>query len=799
MRCRLDFEIMIKAMNSLDKFFLRAIKLCLYAVVFAPLLFSADYFFPLIFPKIIFIRLLVELMLVLYIPLAARQPQFRPRWNLFYAAGLIFVVIVFASAIAGIDFNFSFWGNYERMDGIFTWLHFWALVVIAASVLKSRAEWSKVLAFSVLAAILVSVYGFAQKAGAGFVYDSGAGRISSTIGNPGFLAGYLLFNIGFGLLIFFDRQANKSLTFTQGIPEKVRDKILRFGSLLVLPVLLGSFLFSATRGAALGVLAGLMAFAVLIVSSRRTGVSFKKSLAAALALIVLMAAIFLFRNSSLIQNNNTLGRLTSFSLSDSTAQTRLIAWKISLNQLRDDFWLGVGPQKYDYVFNKFFDPRFYRLVGSENWWDRAHNMAVEILVTMGMLGFLAYLAVGLSAIILTWRLRRQGENLTAGVLLSLLVAYFTQNLFIFDSVVSYLVLSLLLGYIISVCQPASSAGPAKPSRFIQYLSRITSGLAPGAGFIPVRAWPIFALLGFLLVAPAAWAGNIKLIRHNRLFLEILTPNEQSWSRKVELFQQAMEISDFDSREVFIRTGYLGSQLAGSGQIAPDAMLSGFNSVLAAGDKIIAGDRKDVRLLSAYGDIVNAYLDSLKRTERPFGQWPDKGERALRQAIALGPGRQQVYYTLANNFLIADRQEEAIAVLEEAKNIAPETAETYWRLALFYAYLGKREQAAPNVREALERGRILSDENEINPIAKVFIETQDYEGLLPIFEMMAVKFNSAASYGKLAALYAQAGKKEEAAAAAREVAKREPSLSMQVEEFIRLVQSGEKTDFISAQK
>src|SRR3989344_1000699 len=102
-------------MQRADKFFLWAIKISLYAIVFSPLLFSAKFFFPLIFPKIIFTRLLIEIIVLAYIPLAWRRREFRPKWNIFYGAGLVFVATVFLSAIFGIDFNFSFWGNYERM------------------------------------------------------------------------------------------------------------------------------------------------------------------------------------------------------------------------------------------------------------------------------------------------------------------------------------------------------------------------------------------------------------------------------------------------------------------------------------------------------------------------------------------------------------------------------------------------------------------------------------------------------------------------------------------------------------
>src|SRR3989344_4815903 len=193
--------------SALETIFVRIIKACLYLFVLAPLLLSADYFFPAIFPKAVYFRLLIEIALVAYVPLAIMASRFGPRYHLAHAALAAFVLL---TSLAGENFGYSFWGNYERMDGVFSWLHYWAAIVVAASVLKEKREWLLLLSVSVAVAGAMAVYGFLQRAGVGSfgpwtIYETNLGRITGTIGNPAFLAVYLLFNVTFGLLVVIER------------------------------------------------------------------------------------------------------------------------------------------------------------------------------------------------------------------------------------------------------------------------------------------------------------------------------------------------------------------------------------------------------------------------------------------------------------------------------------------------------------------------------------------------------------------------------------------------------------------
>ena len=753
---------------TLEKILLGVVKGSIYAMLLSPLLLSADYFFPAIFPKAVYIRLLVEIALVAYIPLAWAVPKYRPQPHIIYLVLAIFAAVVFISSLSGVNFSFSFWGNYERMDGIFSWLHFWLLLVMAASVFQEKRDWQKLFSASVAIALLLAFYGFLQKWGIGQfgpvkVYDVDAQRITSTIGNPGFLAVYLLFNCALAINIIID---------------KVRAGVWRWSAAVSLVILFWAFLLTGIRGAWFGMLAGLAVFFVGYWFWIKTKAR-KIILSVFTGLFVLVLLLFSFRTSTWVSQNPFLGRRFNLSLNDSTIQTRLISWRGALSGLGDNLWLGVGPQKFDVIFNRNFDPRFYTLVGNETWWDRAHNMALEVLATMGIIGFLSYLSIGLAVLYSLWRLGKSDSEARVEALLwaGFFAAYFIQNLFVFDSTTSYLMLSLALAYIVWRTAPANQA-------------MLLSG---GTG----KIYFILAV-AFIAMTAVAYPTNIKLIKHNRLLLDNLARQfSQSPPATIAKYREILDLSRFDQREVVIKIGQYLGQRGLSGTMTATDLMSGYNFFIAAADKAIKANPEDVRLLLSYGNAVNVYGELMKKQDAALASKAlQKAEKALLEAAALGRSRQQVFYSLANTYLIAGDSKKGIDILEAAARIHDSTPTTFWLLAFAYQQAKENDKAIVAADKALDRNYVFSAENEANPIASLYLERKDYNRLLRLYKRVAETAYTGTAQARLAALYAQMGRTEEALEAASAVIARDPSLRAQVEEFIQQVKSGVKKDFLS---
>jgi hypothetical protein len=96
------------------------------------------------------------------------------------------------------------------------------------------------------------------------------------------------------------------------------------------------------------------------------------------------------------------------------------------------------------------------------WFDRAHNIIAEWLISAGIIGALSYLSLFGCALSLLWRFSRQKilRRSEAIILCVLLVSYFLQNLFYFDSMISYVIFFAVLAYIGS----RESLGGNSPNR-----------------------------------------------------------------------------------------------------------------------------------------------------------------------------------------------------------------------------------------------------------------------------------------------------------------------------------------------
>ena len=730
-----------------------------------------------------FIRLLVEAALIAYLPLSWLAPKYRPRYHLIFLTLIVFAGVVFLTSLAGINFNYSFWGNYERMDGIFSWLHFWLLIVIASSVFREKREWQKLFSISIVVALILSGYGFLQRLGVDHfgpwrIYDTNAGRITSTIGNPGFLAVYLLFHLALALNLIID---------------KTRRAWHRAAAVFSLTVLAVAFLMTGIRGAFLGLVAGLVFFAICYALWAERTRAKRWILSALVALFIIAGFLFIFRHASIVATNRLAGPYFSTSLSDPTIQTRIISWQGALSGVRENLWLGVGPQKFDVIFNKHFNPRFYSLVGTETWWDRAHNMVLEVLTTMGIIGLLSYLSVGLGVLYSLWRLgkARLEARLEAMIWASFFVAYFVQNLFVFDSTTSYLMLAITLAYVVSRSFESKTNWSDKIGR---WCGRFRWPL-----FSPNAAWIwISCLAAFLAVSAIAYQTNIKLIKHNQLLLANLAkPESQPLSASIADYRKIFGLSDFDRREVAIKLGQFMSQYPFTHKMTADELRNGFGFTLKEMEKAIAKNPSDVRLLLSYGNTVNIYGELLKNSSSEASKMVlTKAERALLEAAALGQARQQVFYSLANTYLISGNTGKGIEVLENAAKIYEAAPTTYWLLSFAYLQAGEKDKAIAAADEALDKNYIFNDEKEANYIAPLYIEKKDYARLLRLYKQIAEQAPTGAAQARLAALYAQMGKKEEALSAAEEVVRRDPSLRDQVLEFVRQIQSGSKTDFLA---
>lgn len=441
-------------MSKFDKFCHQILRYGIFLAAFAPLVVFRNFFSPFNFGKAVVFRVLIELLIIPYIWLAMRYPEMRAfgvkclvakpnAKNAISFALILFTVSMAVSTFAGVNWHQSFWGYWERMGGLFSWLHYMVFIVILVSVLRKKEDWMGFMFLSVLAAFISTIFGFFQKLDISSVLGATERfRIFGTIGNPAAFAGYLIFNFFFAVFLL----------------RELSGRLMRFFLFSAL-VLFGAGIFmTAVRGALLGFGAGLSVLAVYSALALKQRISLKASrrkifAGAALVIILLSGVWQLWGGKS--SDSPYFRRVTDFSFEQTTIRQRLLVWQIALNGFLDfskfqisnsKFWFGWGPENFGSVFSTEYDPKLFA-TPDDVLFDRAHNIIFDLIITQGVIGlmFIIFLGVAVISAVRSLEFSRFQKN----TFYALLIAYFVQNLFFFDLFSTFLMMSVFLGFLIT--------------------------------------------------------------------------------------------------------------------------------------------------------------------------------------------------------------------------------------------------------------------------------------------------------------------------------------------------------------
>lgn len=392
-----------------NKFFLKASKFFLYLVPFTILVVSRSTLFPFIVGKYFFFRVFVDLALIAFVwawakgELSANSQQpinnknnkpasFSARKLLsspLVIAVFVFTFIFLLAGFLGYNPSASFWSNFERGEGGLQILHLFIFFALMVLLFRDEKSWRKMLKLSILAAVLMISYGLLaavyNKAGQQ-VFPSFMGpslcdpnvRFSGSLGNPAYLGTFMIFSLFFTAVLL-----NKGW--------KVYKKWLKWllAGLLVFFSL--ALLFSQTRGALLGLIAGIIFGLFYLLFSLPKGKMRKIVFAGTVIFIIIGGLVFQFRHSlnlmPFCKNDTGANRILDITPDATSFQTRLLLWKQALILTKERPLLGWGPENFSPAFEKHYRPEF------TVWFDRAHSVYFDYLAETGILGFLSYLGI----------------------------------------------------------------------------------------------------------------------------------------------------------------------------------------------------------------------------------------------------------------------------------------------------------------------------------------------------------------------------------------------------------------------
>lgn len=463
------------------------VRIGVYCLPFTLLIVSSTLFFPYITGKNFFFRIIIEIIGAAWIGLVCiNAKRYLPARTFVAVALFTLVVISFLSALFGVDFANSFWSNYERMEGVITYLHLLLLFLILAGTFRTKREWFSIFGVSIGVSVLLASYGLLEYAGLVNTFADSS-RVISTLGNPLYVAAYLTFHI---FLIMF------LLPFVHARWLKGLLGILFIFELVI-------FFLTGSRGAFLGIIGGagmMFLFWIFTVQGSK-----KKFAFGGILLFVLFVPIFfnLIGDVSFIKNNDVLSRFSNISLSDSTVQSRFTIWNMAFRAFLERPIVGWGVGNFIVPFAEYYDPRMY---GNEPWFDRTHNMPLEWLASVGLLGFLSYLILIGTIFFAIFIARKTGifKTRDALIFMGMLAAYLFQLLFVFDTLATYLMLILIAGFLSVVSSTSLEQWPQK-RRASPTLPPMTGWRIPSIGGVFVIS---FLLVFFINVKPYSAAASL---------------------------------------------------------------------------------------------------------------------------------------------------------------------------------------------------------------------------------------------------------------------------------------------------
>lgn len=742
----------------------KLVKILLYATALTPIILLAKFSFPYVTVRTTFFRVIMEITAILFLCLLIRNKislsNLKKSYFFWLWSGLLAVELV--AAAAGQSFITSLFSNLERMWGIFTVAHLFLFYFLARSFFGER-QWQTFFNISFGVSLLVSAYGIVQRFPTLFniyVFEAGIGRITSTLGNPTYVAIYLLFNIAFALIFFF----------------KNWQRHLKYFYLAVIAVDFFAFALTDIRGAYLGMIlgVGLALFLYLFLGRSK---KYKIVFASLIAVGILVSGIiFLNPKNKIISELPILNRLSTISLTATTVKTRLMSWNAAWQGFKEYPVLGVGMENFNVIFNKYFKASYYNLAPTETYFDRAHNQYLNLVAESGPLALALYLALFFFVgyyLIRGYQLKKfeLDEFL---ILLAMAIAYGVHIFFVFDDINSFLFFAALLAFIEFRYWGANLVSVQPPTKKINIFIKAAAGAA------------------IFLLAFCVYNFNFKVLQASGLSAQGYMASDLK--QKIEYFNQSLDLNVISAENLVVNDVDFLTAL-------PDQVdltlvdSSTINLLNGALKKAEAALKNEIikKPTDAFLYLKAAQLNNFEYLFYNDNRYLDSAIDSCQKGIQLSPERLQLYYVLGESYVIGGRNQEATDILEKAIALNPDFNVGYYYLGRAYLTDNQADQAYDLIiNEAISKRSYKPQNTKILLALSVpYAEKQDYPKLAIIYqEILKIDPKDAKVAAALAAVWVQLDQYDKAIEAAQQAAAIDPTFASDAQLFIEMIKSGQ---------
>ena len=680
-------------------------------------------------------------MTVLWLALILFDERYKPRKSLVLVMLAIFVGVVALSSIFGENFYRSFWSNYERMEGLVTYLHLVAYFLVLSGMMKTEKVWTKLFNTTLFASVIMSFYALVQLYG-NFQIHQGD-RVDATLGNASYLAIYAVFHIFLAMALFYRAKDFKKWVY-------------------LFVIALESFILyrTATRGAILGIIGGLLISWLIIAIASPNKKSKLKHIYLLMGVAIVIVGFMFIKTTSFVKNSPVLNRFATISLTENTTESRLTIWKMSWKGFKEKPLFGWGQENFNLVFNKYYEPILYK---QEPWFDRAHNVFFDRLTTNGLFGLLSYAGLFGVALYYLWAKRRktglsvEDSAIFGGVFL----AYFFNNLFVFDNLSSLILFITILAYV----NFRAKGNNATVSAFVSggQGETIKSDYGKATYAVVIGAVAIFII----------YTVNVPGIKTSRNIINAFKINGAGDAKGTfELFQKAISYNSFGSMEAREHLSSFAMQVYGSPKLDQpfrDKVMDYTISELKKQNEQYPNDIREMIFLATVYNKAQKY---------------DEAIALLNKAINIAPKKQQLYFELGTSYLNKKDYENGLVILKKSFDL-DQTFDDARRIYAVSAIFADKESLAEELMK--DHGGLIQDDERF---LKVYAQKNNIEKITAILKVFIEKNPTNIQYRlNLAAVYLQKGQRSKSVEQLEKAIEANPSFKKQGEEYISKIKAG----------
>lgn len=399
--------------------------------------------------KALWSRSIIEIVFALWVLLALLKPAWRPPPSRILLLLAVELGVGFLAGLLGVGLERSLWSNYETMAGLVDGVHWFALAVVLAAMVRTPAMGRLLLAFSVMAGVVMAGIAMASHGAMtipfyGDLPEYDPPRIGGPLGNPIHLSAYMLANgiIALGLM---------ARSWTMGAPSPWLNPRRVVGTIWLLAALIQfrGLMLSGSVGGGVGLLAAagwLGLILTFLAHGRRRWLA-----AATLAGVVLLglgagSRFFASNHGGSWLSGSPMDHVAGVRLQRPGVQSRLAAWRAGLEGVAERPLLGWGPGNFGTVFGRFASG--YGATAKAH--DHAHSKLMEVAVTTGAVGLLAHGALWSCCFLVLWRAADRAPPANRPLIVfvgAALAGGFVQGQSLVDSPSGTMQTTVLLGFV----------------------------------------------------------------------------------------------------------------------------------------------------------------------------------------------------------------------------------------------------------------------------------------------------------------------------------------------------------------